>query len=186
MNDDRTRVHDRQIISARPIRAASWLAAVWIGVLLTLATSGCISLNIGQQKGERSSGVRFDPPGFPFQPLEGGRADGAWQNRQNGNSISYLSSCDDPSDPALDLVMRDLFADFKDMKSLKRETTQFNGREAEVAEVEGLVDGVRTRVHAVVFKKNNCLYTLSYIGVAPSFEADHGRFEQFLGSFRAP
>jgi hypothetical protein len=62
----------------------------------------------------------------------------------------------------------------------------FNGREALSNEVEGLVDGVRTRIHAVVFKKNNCLYTLSYIGVAPAYPKDHPHFDEFLRSFKAP
>lgn len=187
MTQERIRISELLHRHAPALRAAFASTSTFAcALVVSFVLSGCISLNLGQSKAERSAGVTFNEPVSPFQKLQGGSADGAWQNRQNGNSISYHSSCEDPADPSLDLVIRDLFADFKDMKVLKRETTQFNGREAEVAEVEGLVDGVKTRVHAVVFKKNNCLYTLSYIGVTPSFDADHGRFEDFLGSFRAP
>lgn len=147
--------------------------------------SGCVSVNFGPKKPEHSKGVEFSPPGNPFQAIVG-KADRAWQNKENGNSISFLSSCDDPADPALDIVMQDLFADMKDLKVLKSENTTFNGRASLSSEVEGMVDGVPTRVHAVVFKKNNCLYTLSYIGVAKAYGQDRDRFEQFLKGFKAP
>lgn len=147
---------------------------------------GCVSVNLGAGKTARSEDVEFVAPTTPFEQLSNSRADGAWQNPENGNSISFFSSCDDAADPSLESVIRDLFIDLKEMKTLRSEASIFNGREAQIAEVEGLIDGVKTRIHAVVFKKNNCLYTLSYIGVSTAFDHDHGRFDDFTRSFKAP
>ena len=64
--------------------------------------------------------------------------------------------------------------------------TASNGREALETEVEGKLDGVMTRIRALVFKKNGCTYTISHIGVPRTFEEDRGRFTEFLGNFQAP
>lgn len=162
---------------------ALW-AALWIAYLAF--GSGCVSVNIGPGKTERSADVTFTAPDAPFSPIDGSKADGAWQNRGNGNTISFLSTCNDPADPPLEAVARELFTDLKDAKTIANETTIFNGREALSTEVEGRIDGVFTRIRALVFKKNACLYTLSYIGVARSFAADRASFDRFLKSFQAP
>lgn len=150
-----------------------------------LAT-GCVSINLGAQKPERSSDVQLDKPSAPFEELNNKRADGAWLNRENGNSISYHSSCNDPSDPSLEVITQELFADLKNLQTLSSETTSFDGREALRTEVEGELEGIPTQVHSLVFKKNGCIYTLSYAGLKKSFPSDFASFEQFLKGFRAP
>lgn len=155
-------------------------------ICLTFAVSACVSVNIGPKSGERSKGVSFNVPGAPYQNLKESQADGAWQNRRNGNSISYFSTCNDPADPPLEFAARELFNELKDMSVVRNGQATFNGREALDQEVEGKVDGIITRVRALVFKKNGCLYTLSYIGVPRAFEADRNVFNEFLRGFQAP
>ena len=155
-------------------------------ILATSIGTACVSVNIAPKSGERSKGVDFRSPGSPFATLKDTRADGAWQNRENGNSISYFSTCHDPADPSLETVSRELFAELRDLKVLRQEQPSFNGREALDIEVEGKVEGVPTRIHALIFKKNDCTYTLSHIGLPRGFESDRKRFEDFLGSFQAP
>lgn len=160
---------------------------VWLtGALFCVITAGCVSIHLGSSKPEKSQGVNFRPPGSPFEALANSKADGAWQNKSNGNSISYLSTCNDPADPSLEAVSQELFSGLTDMKVLHSETTSFNEREALDTEVVGELDGVTTHIQSVVFKKNNCLYTLSYIGVARSFAEDRGKFDDFKKSFEAP
>jgi len=159
-------------------------AVFW--VLSLVLGSACVSVSIGPKDGERSKGVQFTDPPAPYKALKDAHADGAWQNAQNGNSISYFSTCNDPADAPLETVSRDLFGGLQDMKQIKRATTVYNGREALDEEVEGKVDGILTRVHAVLFKKNGCTYALSFIGVARAFEQDRSIFEHFLREFRAP
>lgn len=156
-----------------------------VSIASTLAT-GCVSIKLGPGPGERSTGVQFAPPTEPFSLLPNTKADGAWQNKNNGNSISYYSTCNDPADPPLETVTKELFADLKDLKTLQSQTVTFNGREGLESEVEGQIDGVSTRIHALVYKKNNCLYTLSYIALTKSFDEDKGRFLEFMRSFQAP
>ncbi len=153
---------------------------------LCLLISACVSVNIGPKKATRSEKVSFREPQSPFQALSGTKADHAWQNKGNGNSISYFSTCNDPSDPPLDAVQREMFSDIENQTVLKNEARNFNGREALMSEIEGLVDGVKTRIDLMVFKKNDCIYSISYVGVAKSFAQDMSAFTQFLENFRAP
>ena len=147
--------------------------------------SACVSVNIGPKAGQKSSEVKFTAPPAPFEAIGNVAADGAWQNKKNGNTISFYSVCSDPADPAIDVVMRDLFAELNDLKTVHTANRTFDGREALDTEVEGRLDGVPTRIHAIVYKKNSCTYTVSYIGIPKSFEEDRGRFTNFLGNFRA-
>lgn len=157
-----------------------------LAFLLGTLGAGCVSVNLSTGKTVRSTGVTFQPPTTPFEPLASTKADGAWQNKANGNSISYFSSCNDPADPPLGAVAQELFADMANLKTIRSQTLSYNGREALSTEVEGQVDGVPTRVQSLVFKKNDCLYTLSYIGVAKNFGQNQSAFDEFVGSFQAP
>jgi hypothetical protein len=161
-------------------------------LVLTLAFAviaifgACVSVNLGPKPGQRSTEVALKPPSVPYEELRKTAADGAWQNKSNGNTISYYSSCKDATDPAIDVVMRELFMEVRDLKTITTSNRIFNGREAQETEVEGKLDGVMTRIHALVFKKNGCTYTLSHIGLPRSFEQDRSRFNDFVGSFQAP
>jgi len=159
-----------------------WLACA----LLSLFASGCVSVNIGGNKAERSKGVRVSVPAAPYEEIGGSKADGAWKNPANGNSISYLSTCNDPADPSLENATNELFSDLKNMVVKRQLTTTFNGREALDTEVDGKIEGLLTRVRAMVFKKNGCLYTISHVGMAAKFEEDRPKFEEFLKGFEAP
>ncbi|HVK60017.1 MAG TPA: hypothetical protein VM432_00645 [Bdellovibrionales bacterium] len=156
------------------------------GIIGATILSGCVSVNIGPKGAVKSSDVRFQEPESPFESMSSTPADRAWQNTQNGNTISYLSSCNDPNDPPLDVAAAELTGDLRDATTLRSQTIQFNGREALDQDVEGKVEGVTTRIRNVIFKKNGCLYTLTYLGVAKAFEADKKHFEKFLKGFEAP
>lgn len=162
---------------------------LWIGVLTAITMvvfCACVSVNLGPKPGERSKGVDYRAPASPYEFLKDTRADGAWQNKSNGNSISYFSTCNDPADPALETVSRELFNELKDIRTIKQESSNFNSRESLEMEVEGKVDGVPTRIRALMFKKNGCTYTLSHIGLPKGFDADRRMFDDFLRSFQAP
>lgn len=155
-------------------------------ILFLSIFSACVSVNIGPKPGQRSTEVVLKSPAEPFEQMKKSAADGAWQNKNNGNTISYYSTCKDPTDPTVDSVMRELFIEVKDLKTITTGNRIFNGREALETEVEGKLDGVMTRIRALVFKKNGCTYTISHIGVPRTFEEDRGRFTEFLGNFQAP
>jgi hypothetical protein len=160
---------------------------VWAIFITTFAfLTGCISVSVGPKGAEKSKGVEFTPPKSPFESLNDAKADAVWINKKNGNSISYLSTCNDPADPTIETATRELFADLKDLNMIKSQTEQFHGREALLSEVEGKSEGVLTKINSLVFKKNGCLYTISLVGLAKSFEADKSQFEKFVAGFEAP
>lgn len=151
-----------------------------------LFLAGCVSVNIGPKGPEKSKNVVFTPPPAPYTPIKGMHADGAWQNKANGNSISYLSTCNEQTDPSLDTATEDLISAFGETKQLSQKKLEFDGRDALDTEAEARVEGVPTKIRALVFKKNGCLYTLTLIGVAKTFEKGEAPFNDFVKGFQAP
>ena len=151
-----------------------------------LLLSSCLSVNIGGGKMKKSEGVKISAPPAPFQDAKNQNADRAWINKKNGNTISYLSVCNDPADPSIEAASQDLFNDLTGSQIVKTEHFSFNHRDALRTEVKGEIDGVPTQITAVIFKRNDCMYTISYVGVVKAYADDHARFESFLTSFEAP
>lgn len=163
---------------------------------LSFGATACVSVNIGPGKTEKSDGVSFVAPGGSFKKVDNKRADGAWNNGATGSTIAFQSNCGDSADIALESIAEDLFAGFEDSKELKNERVPFDGREALDREIEGKVDGVMTRVRAVVYKKNKCSYVLTFVALTKTLVADNKRkaaingdvaeFERFAQGFKAP
>lgn len=173
------------------------LKLTWFAILLAMVCSAtaCVSVNLGGGKVEKSDGVKFTPP-LGFKALDNGRADSAWNNASTGSTIAFQSNCGDTSDAPLESIATDLFADFEQSKDTRNERIAFDGREALDREVEGKVDGVSTRVRAIIYKKNKCSYVLTFVALTKSLVADtknkaaiNGdatQFERFAASFKAP
>lgn len=170
----------------KPSQIRSFITAVITTAAVSMTSVACVSINIPPQSTERSSGVVFQPPPSPYSAMKSSRADGAWQNEINGNSISFLSTCNDPADPDLDSVSNEIFAELRNPKIIHSKRIEFNAREALDTEVEGAVDGILTKIHAIIFKKNGCIYTISQVGLASNLAQDRGSFETFLKNFKAP
>ncbi len=158
------------------------LTVVGIGATVT----GCISVNLGPKGPDKSKNVVASAPRPPYQVLKGARADGAWQNPADGNSISYLSTCNEQSDPSLESATDEVVSALGTTKTLSHNTLEFDGREALNTVAEARVEGVPTKIHALVFKKNGCVYALSLIGLTKSFEKGEPYFDAFVKGFRAP
>lgn len=73
-----------------------------------------------------------------------------------------------------------------DMEILTTEELMFNGRSARQSIAQGTLDGVPVKMSLLVFKKNNCNFTLSYGGVAKHFSNELKHFDDFKSQFRAP
>src|SRR3712207_6845485 len=89
---------------------------IFISVALLGMTGSCVSVNIGPSKPTPSVGVEYVQPTKPFEELPLKDADRAWQNKGNGNTISYLSICNDPSDPSLETARTDLLNSLSQLK----------------------------------------------------------------------
>jgi hypothetical protein len=153
---------------------------------IALAMAGCVSVNIGPKSGEHSKGVDYQSPAEPYKTLKDATADRAWINKVSGDSISFFSTCNDPADPSLETVARDLFSGLSELNVGSQTQPTYNGREGLRMEVVGKVDGVPTQVSALIFKKNGCTYTLSHVGTTRTFGSDKNTFEEFLRNFHAP
>lgn len=161
--------------------------SIFSSLALVALSNACVSVNLGAGKGpERSTKVNYSAPGGPFHELKKTQADAAWQNSSNGNSISYLSTCNESADPSLENATDEMISVLGTTKTLSQKSYMFDGRAALDTEAEAKVEGVPTKMRTLVFKKNGCLYTLSFLGVTKSFDQDQKYFDAFVKGFSAP
>ena len=153
--------------------------------LLSLG-SACVSVKIGDGQVKRSEGVQWEAPPENFQKLETPRADAAWKNSKNGNTIAYQSACGESSEAPLESVAQELLSAFDSSIDPQIQRRPFDGREAIDLEADGKIDGVATRMRAVLYRKNGCSYVLTQIGRTQIHQSDREAFEKFTRSFRAP
>jgi len=155
---------------------------------LILATTGCVSvkLSTADDGTKRAVGVRLREPASPFSKSQNADVDASWQNSRNGNVISYLSDCKDPSDPPLDNIVQGVVAGLNSLNFESKETISVQGREGRRVLASGRVDGVPSLIDLLVFKRNQCIYILTHVGVKSAFSADREAFNQFVQGFQAP
>ena len=156
----------------------------WAATSLLLLS--CVTINMVDNDLSKASGMTYDAPPQPFQPFDTDSADKAWQNQQTGSSISYVSSCNESNDPALDQLRKNIVGGISDLTIVKENKIQYNQREALDSTIGGKVDGVAIQNRIVIFKKNNCNYSLSYVALKEKFDKEEVIFENFVRSFKAP
>lgn len=162
------------------------MAKLKIILLFPLLVSACVTVNLSGGKTEKAEGVVVTPPAKPFEAQSRDDVDAAWKNSKNGNVISYLSDCKDPSDPPLDQIVAGVLSGIANLKIESSSSPNIQGREARRVSVKGNVDGVSTYVELLVFKRNSCIYILNYAGVAGSAAENQKDFNRFIEGFRAP
>jgi len=156
--------------------------------ILLFANTACVNvkLSTADSASKRAQGVEFREPAKPFAKYENRDVDASWQNTKNGNVISYLSDCKDPSDPPLDNIVAGVVAGVADLKFESREEVQVQGRDGRRVLATGKVDGVASSIDMLVYKRNQCIYILTYAGVKNSFAQNRDDFNKFIQGFRAP
>lgn len=151
-----------------------------------LLSTGCVSVKLGDSPLKKAENVRYTAPGSPFDTFEASHVDKAWKNKRNGNSISFLSDCSASSDPSLENLTQTILNDFSGHQIVAQRNLQYNGRQALHSTVSGSVDGVPSKFDILVFKKNSCIYVLTYVAVASTYDQDAATFEKFIRGFHAP
>lgn len=152
-----------------------------------LVISSCVSVNLGNNSPTKNTYVRFASPKAPYTDIRIESADSAWQNSQTGTTLSYLSVCKDTSDPSLSSMQISSLKGFDNLAVQSEETIPFNEREGRKVVADGSLDGVPVTIRLLLFKKNNCNYTLSMVGTKKRFnDFDQKSFDDFTASFRAP
>jgi len=147
---------------------------------------GCVSVSIGGKAPQKSHEMKYVAPAQSFKEKKSVDVDDSWRNEKNGNTISILSECADPTDPSLEQIHSGIIAEIEKSQVIENHHIDYNARDAIHSVVDGQVDGVQTRFELVVFKKNNCTYVLTYAAVAKSFADNQRDFEEFVKGFKVP
>lgn len=155
-------------------------------ILMTVTVSSCVSVELGPKRPARASGIRYDAPAKPFEKASADNVDEIWRNPRNGNALSFLSECNDPSDPSLHAIEQGVLSGLYPYNYVKQNDITYEGRAARRVQVKGVVDGVPSLVDLLVFKRNNCIYILSYVGLEQNHHQDEKTFETFISGFHAP
>ena len=157
-----------------------------ISILLIASYVGCVSVKLPKNKTTKNADVVFTAPRHPFESNPTVESDATWKNAVNGNVISFHSSCFDQADPSIDVLQGELLQAFENGKILKSEPIEVSEREGRNIIAEGIVDGIRTQIEAVIFKKNECIYHLILAGPQKRFSENQSDFKNFVNGFRAP
>lgn len=145
--------------------------------------NGCVSVKIASDKPTKSKDIEYNQPDKPFIKIDSPNADAAWVSNQLGNTISYLSECQLNSEINLEQIESDSLSIINDLEILDSKVIDYNQREAKQTTAQGKVDGVAIKIQLLSFKKNNCNYVLSFIGVGKNFDKEISIFDKFKQSF---
>lgn len=146
----------------------------------------CVSVNIAPNNIHKADNLKFNEPGSGFEKFSSAAADKAWQNPKFGNSISFLTTCNDSNDPSLEVISNELLMSLGDYKIIKSDKTTASGREALQVTAETSIEGIPTKIEYLVFKKNSCSFTLSYVATSKHFNQFQDVFQNFIKSFEVP
>lgn len=149
-------------------------------------TIGCVSIQMPPNKGIKATEIEFVAPAEPFTEIKSESMDRAWLSSKTANTISFISDCNNPSDPSLEQIQNETWAVMTKLNVVDSKNFIYNGREAISTTAIGEVDGVPVQMQVLVFKKNNCSYTLNYGGVSKYFDSEIEYFNSFIKKFKAP
>ncbi len=168
------------------MRGTTLIFNIWVTLWILVFSSGCVTVKLANESGKKADGVTVNEPGKPFVKESRGEVDAAWKNSKNGNTISYISDCGDPTDPPLEQIVNGVVSGLGDMKTLEETTPIIQDREGRRVHVAGKVDGVHTEIDLLTFKRNHCIYILTLVGVKKAFAEDRPSFAKFIDGFKAP
>lgn len=148
--------------------------------------ASCISVSLPESKTIRSEKATFNAPPAPYAESKEPQLDAYWSNSKNGNSISVLSDCSKNSDPSLLTITKGIIGGIEEAKIVSSQESLYNHRAALRSLIDGRVDGVPTKVKLTVFKKNGCIYILTYVALEKHFSSDELIFSNFELEFKVP
>lgn len=168
------------------MRRTTLIFNIWLTLLFLVSGTGCVTVKLANDAGKKATGVSLQEPKKHFARDSRADVDAAWKNSKNGNVISYISDCGDPSDPSLDQIISGVVSGLGEMKTVEDTTPIIQDREARRVLVTGKVDGVPTEIDLLTYKRNHCIYILTLVGVKKTFADDRPTFNKFIDGFRAP
>ncbi len=150
-----------------------------------LILSACVSVKLATEDRARvaPNKIHYDNPGKPFKKTDLSQADGAWQSPSTGNSISFFSDCKANTLP-LKVIRTNTFSGVEALKVIDEVIINYNDREALRSIVLGKMEGVPIKINLIIFKKNMCTYSLSYIALIDQYNKELTNFTKFTESFK--
>lgn len=134
---------------------------------------------------QKASDVSFTAPADPFKKIDS-TADAAWKSKATGSTIAFSSACGESADLPIETVVAELTSAFDEEHGLSKDKVLFDGRESLQLKMNGKIDGVETRIEAIVYKKNKCTFTLSLVSLPQNIKTDAEHFARFRDGFHAP
>lgn len=156
----------------------------YILIAIALSSTSCVSVNLSANKSSAYEKIFVTPPATPYTEIKIGSADRSWQNPKNGNTISYMSSCNMSAEPNLEILSKMALDGVENLHVIQKNYITFNGREALNTILIGRVDGVPVQADLTVLKKNNCVFNLTYIGSINTFMFDILLYKNFFKEFK--
>ena len=155
-------------------------------LILLVLLWGCVSVQLPSTKSSRSKDANFREPSSPFKDFSAAQADHAWISEKTGNTISYISECNNQNDPPLEQIESESLSSLSQLELIKSDDIKYNDRTARTSIHRGKLDGVPVAIALVIFKKNGCDYSLSYGGLESKFKQEENIFNKFVESFKVP
>jgi hypothetical protein len=145
-----------------------------------------VAVNIGPGKPTKAESAKFDTPPTPFQEIRHASFDKAWKSKDTGNTIAYLSECKAGDDTSLKNLENESTSVLDNRQIISTQDLEYNDRQAIRSSAQGFVDGVPVSMEILIFKKNDCTFTLSFVGRKSKLAADLPIFQNFLDRFKVP
>jgi len=158
-----------------------FLSCAWVGML-----NGCISVALPNGKATKAQNLIYAEPGRPFVRIQNSSVDRAWQNSTNGNTIGFLSECNSGIDLDLQVMTSEALHAMTRSEIVEQKELLFAERQGLRTVAIGDLDGVAVQMEILILKKNNCSFSLSYVGRRHHFAENRALFEQFLSGFQIP
>lgn len=155
-------------------------------LIIVLFISACVSVGFKPPVTEKSKTISYLEPDKIFAEASSKQLDRLWHNHSNGSTISFLSECNNSTDPTLENIFKGITSELDEVNTLELNRVSYNSRDALHAQVEGAVDGVLTRFELMIFKKNSCTYILTYASAAAVFGTGQREFHKFVKGFSVP
>ena len=155
-----------------------------LSIFILFLLSSCVSIGPKAVKRNPSDFVTFNSPNSPFTEHDWDSVDKMWKDNKTGSTISYYSNCSSDSDPSLSELEKDVLYGVNELKKNSSQKIPYNSREALKSHYSGSVDGVATDFSLLVFKKNNCIYILTYIALKKHYKVNVDNFNSFIENFK--
>lgn len=156
-----------------------------IFIFFIFSNLACVSIDIPKNELKRSNTYSYKKPNSDlFKSKETPNLDILWVHANNGNSISILSDCSSNYDPSLKQIKNGITSGINNLETKSSNYKTYNKRKALFTHIIGDVDGVLSEFDLVIFKKDGCVYTLTYVATKNSYKATKQIFDDFVLNFK--